>query len=67
MSFPHSKWYRSKNNSLIAGVCAGVAEVYGTTAETVRIIYVIAALCGVPMVLVYLLQWMLYPTRPAKD
>ncbi|MFN1794406.1 PspC domain-containing protein [Corynebacterium diphtheriae] len=52
-----------KKNKYIAGVCAGVAEVYETSANTVRIIYVIAALCGVPMVAVYLLQWLIYPKR----
>ncbi|MHC9757045.1 PspC domain-containing protein [Corynebacterium diphtheriae] len=50
-------------NKCIAGVCAGIAEVYETSANTVRIIYVIATLCGVPLVAVYLLQWLIYPKR----
>ncbi|MHC9880513.1 PspC domain-containing protein [Corynebacterium diphtheriae] len=57
--FPQNKWHRSQKNKYIAGV----AEVYETSANTVRIIYVIAALCGVPMVAVYLLQWLIYPKR----
>lgn len=61
--FPQNKLHRSQKNKYIAGVCAGVAEVYETSANTVRIIYVIAALCGVPMVAVYLLQWLIYPKR----
>ncbi|MDK7180858.1 PspC domain-containing protein [Corynebacterium riegelii] len=60
---PQNKWHRSQKDKCIAGVCAGVAEVYETSANTVRIIYVIATLCGVPMVAVYLLQWLIYPKR----
>ena len=55
------KWHRVEEGKLIAGVCAGVAETYGTSADTVRTIYVIATLCGLPMVVVYLLQWAIYP------
>ena len=55
------KWHRVEEGKLIAGVCAGVAETYGTSADTVRTIYVIACLCGLPMVFVYLLQWAIYP------
>ena len=50
------KWHRVEEGKLIAGVCAGVAETYGTSANTVRTMYVIASLCGAPMVIVYLLQ-----------
>ena len=55
------KWHRVEEAKLIAGVCAGIAETYGTSADTVRTIYVIACLCGLPMVFVYLLQWAIYP------
>lgn len=55
------EWHRVDEGKLIAGVCAGVAETYGTSANKVRTIYVIAGLCGVPMVIVYLLQWAIYP------
>ncbi|MCG7292407.1 PspC domain-containing protein [Corynebacterium afermentans] len=55
------KWHRVEEGKLIAGICAGVAETYGTSANTVRAICVIAGLCGAPMVIVYLLQWAIYP------
>lgn len=63
MAFPENKWHRTDRKKQIAGVCAGVAETYGVTPETVRIIYVLATLMGVPMIVVYLMQWILYPKR----
>ena len=61
MMSQREKWHRVEEGKLIAGVCAGVAETYGTSANTVRTMYVIASLCGAPMVIVYLLQWAIYP------
>ncbi|WKD60151.1 DNA-binding transcriptional activator PspC [Corynebacterium ciconiae DSM 44920] len=63
MMFSHAKWYRTDRNKQIAGVCAGVAEVYGLPARRIRMFYTLALLCGIPMFLVYLLQWMIYPKR----
>lgn len=59
--FQENKWHRVEKDKRIAGVCAGVAETYGISADTVRIIYVLAGLCGVPMIAVYLMQWFIYP------
>lgn len=63
MTFPESKWHRTDRNKLVAGVCAGVAETYGVKPDTVRMVYILAALLGVPMILTYLIQWLLYPKR----
>ncbi|MCZ9309781.1 PspC domain-containing protein [Corynebacterium uberis] len=63
MSFAEDKWHRTDDGKRIAGICAGVAETCGLTANTVRVIYVMAALFGVPMVVVYLIQWIIYPKR----
>ncbi|KAB1502909.1 PspC domain-containing protein [Corynebacterium sp. 320] len=60
MSFIKSKWYRTDRNKKLAGVCAGVAEVYGVHPDTVRLIY---AFLVPGMITVYLIQWMIYPKR----
>ena len=38
-----------------------MAETYGISADTVRLIYVLAGFCGAPMIAVYLIQWFIYP------
>ncbi|WP_082121432.1 PspC domain-containing protein [Corynebacterium uterequi] len=63
MNFPENKWYRTDRRKIIAGVCAGVAEVYGVRPDTVRLAYVAASAVGIPMVGAYLIQWMIYPKR----
>lgn len=55
------KFFRSRDNKNIAGVCAGVAKYYGLDADTVRYWYVFAHFFGVPMFSVYLIQWLIYP------
>jgi phage shock protein C len=42
---PH-KLYRDKENALIAGVCAGIAEYFGWNRKGMRLIY--ALLCLIP-------------------
>lgn len=63
MDIPNDKYYRAPKNKIIAGVCSGVAAATGKSATTVRWLYVIAALLGVPMVAVYLFQWLVYPEK----
>jgi phage shock protein C len=58
---------RSKHNKVIAGVCGGIAESYGWSPTTVRILYVIISVLSVafPGILFYLVLWALIP--PAAD
>lgn len=65
---PESKWRRSDEDKLIAGVCAGVAEGYGISTNTVRWLYTLAACFALrTMVLVYLFQWLVYPKADPTD
>lgn len=52
---------RSKDK-VIAGVCAGVAEHFGWNVRNVRLVWLIAAICGVGApVLFYLILMFLMP------
>ncbi|PRQ10889.1 hypothetical protein C1Y63_09095 [Corynebacterium sp. 13CS0277] len=59
-----SKWHRSSTDVVLAGVCAGVAETYGVSAKAVRVTYCAALIFGLPIIAIYLFQWLTYPVRP---
>ena len=53
---------RSRSNSMIAGVCGGLAEFFGISAFWFRLGFIMAFIPGgVPGVLVYLLMWIMIP------
>jgi phage shock protein PspC (stress-responsive transcriptional regulator) len=50
------------NNSMVAGVCAGIAKYFGWDPTIVRIIYVLASVfTAFTGVLVYAILWILIP------
>ncbi len=55
--------HRSRKNSMIAGVCGGLAEWLGWSPTVVRILYVVVSVASAafPGILVYLLLWFLMP------
>jgi phage shock protein PspC (stress-responsive transcriptional regulator) len=55
---------RPRNDRMIAGVCAGIAQRYGLSATTVRLLFVLSLLLPGPQVLVYLALWLLMPDEP---
>ena len=52
-----------RKEGMIAGVCAGIAERFDTSATLVRVVYVAVSVCSAafPGILVYLVLWMLMP------
>jgi phage shock protein C len=58
--------YRSNRNSIIAGVCGGIAEWLGWNPTTVRILYVLVSILSVafPGIIVYIILWILMPRAP---
>lgn len=58
--------YRSNRNSMIAGVCGGIAESLGWSATRVRVLYVLVSILSVafPGAIVYVLLWLLIPRAP---
>jgi phage shock protein C len=59
---------RSARNSMIAGVCGGLAEYFGVDPTLVRVIYVIVSIVSAafPGILVYLILWLLIPKADAQ-
>ncbi|MDH6704456.1 PspC domain-containing protein [Kitasatospora sp. NPDC059811] len=55
---------RPRHNRVIAGVCAGLAERYGVTPWTVRLIFLISIILPGLQCLVYLALWVLLPQEP---
>ena len=60
--------YRSRNQSIIAGVCGGIAESAGWSAFRVRLLYVIVSILSAafPGALVYVILWIAIPRNPAQ-
>ncbi len=52
---------RPQNNKMIAGVCAGLAQRFGTSATTMRGVFVASCLLPGPQFLLYLALWILLP------
>jgi phage shock protein C len=59
--------YRSRRNSIIAGVCGGLAEWLGWNPTWVRLLYVVVSVLSVafPGILVYVILWVVVPKSPA--
>jgi phage shock protein PspC (stress-responsive transcriptional regulator) len=54
---------RPRTGRVIAGVCAGLADRYGWEPRTVRILFVLSCLLPGPQFVIYLVLWMLMPSR----
>lgn len=55
---------RSRHNRVIAGVCGGLGEFFGISPVWFRLGFIIALIPGgVPGLLVYLLMWLIVPSR----
>lgn len=57
------KLYRSRSNSMIAGVCGGLAEYLGLDPTVVRLLYVLLSIfsAGFPGILVYIIAMIIIP------
>ncbi len=60
------RFYRSRSDSVIAGVCGGLAERFGWEPILVRVLTVLVALfaLGPVAVIVYVVIWMITPRTP---
>jgi len=56
---------RTPCNSMIGGVCGGIAEYFDISPTFVRILYLVVSVCSAafPGILVYLLLWLIIPSR----
>ncbi|AGL02703.1 PspC domain-containing protein [Desulfoscipio gibsoniae] len=55
--------YRSSRNSMLGGVCGGLAEYLDIDPNLVRVIYVIVSVASAafPGILVYIVAWLVIP------
>lgn len=62
-----SRFYRSSDQAILGGVCAGAADYFGFNLKATRFLLIIAFLFAMPMtVLAYLATVVLVPTAPTK-
>ncbi len=54
---------RARRGSVIAGVCRGIAEHYGWSVGTVRLLFVLFGLFGAGE-LAYVVLWIVMPKEP---
>ena len=54
---------RSRDDRIIAGVCAGIAEHYGWSRSMIRVLFVLFGLFGAGE-LAYIILWIVMPKAP---
>jgi phage shock protein PspC (stress-responsive transcriptional regulator) len=54
---------RSRNDKMIGGVCAGIAQRYGWRTSRVRLLFVLSCLLPGPQFILYLILWWVMPQR----
>lgn len=60
------KLYRSRTNTVFAGVCGGLGEYLSIDPTVVRLAFVLLALFGGQSILVYLIMWLIMPLEPEQ-
>lgn len=63
------KLYRSLSQRTLGGICGGLADYFDVDISLVRLIFVGIALITavIPMVIFYLIAWMVIPSAPRKE
>jgi len=54
---------RPTNGRMIGGVCAALARRFGTSATTMRVIFLVSCLLPGPQFLLYIALWILLPSE----
>ncbi|MEV1287834.1 PspC domain-containing protein [Micromonospora sp. NPDC049679] len=57
------KLTRPRHNRMIAGVCAGLAERFGMSANLVRLLFVLSLLLPGPQAVIYVALWIIMPNE----
>ncbi len=58
------KLYRSRSESMIAGVCGGLAKYFSMDPTIMRLIFVLLFFLGGNGLLIYLILWIVVPLEP---
>lgn len=62
---PTRRLTRSTQDKWIAGVCGGIAEYFGWSANIVRLLFVLSCLLPGPQFIIYLVLWLIIPKNKA--
>ncbi|MFH1641493.1 MAG: PspC domain-containing protein [Nanoarchaeota archaeon] len=61
------KLYRSKQDRIVAGVCAGIADYFKIDPVWVRLAAVLLIFVNGTGILAYLIAWIIIPEEPGKE
>ena len=61
------KLYRSRKDSMIAGVCGGIAEYFDIDSTLVRILAIIVVFLGGAGLIAYIIAWIIIPLNPEQE
>jgi phage shock protein C len=62
----YRRLYRSRDNKLLAGVCAGLARYLNVDPVAARVLFaILAAFSGGTLLIAYVVMWILMPEEPA--
>jgi phage shock protein C len=56
--------YRSRDNSMIAGVCGGLGEYFDMDPTFIRLLWIVFTLAGGSGILAYIIAWIVIPQHP---
>lgn len=57
--------YRSRTDTMLGGVCAGLAKYFALDPTVVRLVFVLLFLLAGHGLLIYLIMWLVVPPEPA--
>ncbi|MBR5811400.1 MAG: PspC domain-containing protein [Alistipes sp.] len=60
------RFYRSRSDRSIAGVCGGVGKYFGIDPTLVRLLAIVGVFLACTTLLLYLIIWAIIPQEPAK-
>ena len=58
------KLYKSRENRMIAGICAGIGEYFEVDPNLIRVLWIIFSFAGGAGVLAYIAAYFIVPERP---
>lgn len=61
------KLYRSRTDSMLAGVCGGLGAYFDIDPTLIRLLFVLSTLFSGLGILIYLAMWFIVPEEPEGD
>lgn len=63
---PRKKLYRSRENSMLGGVCAGLADYFDVDSSLIRLATVVLFFAAGTGILAYIIAWIIIPQEPLE-